>query len=201
MMVLSAFPPPEKGARRVAKTVSNPPRTPANLILCPYVPRIANEPSTWPITVHCGTSKTHSLHRTTISASPLLRYSSRPSISSFLTIRIPHGTLQNNGVAGGRTNRPAERTILHFYISMQNGEKKRNNLRIMYFLFFSATADIFIEKFLHLTNFIKYRRYITRLKIKLPYIFNSRIDDSLQILTYVYRTIFLIKVLVKEQNF
>jgi len=35
-------------------------RTPANLIPCPYVPRITNEPSTWPITVHCGTSKTSS---------------------------------------------------------------------------------------------------------------------------------------------
>lgn len=33
-------------------------RSPANLIPCPYVPRIANEPSTRPITVHCETSKT-----------------------------------------------------------------------------------------------------------------------------------------------
>lgn len=62
----------EEGAKRVhwvAETVSSLLPRPANLIPCPYVPRIANEPSTWPITGHCGTSKTLSPHRTTISAS------------------------------------------------------------------------------------------------------------------------------------
>jgi len=129
-------------------------RTPANLIPCPYVPRIANEPSTWPITVHCGTSKTPSNNHLRVPA--LLRYSSLPSTSSFLTIRIPHGTLQNNGVASGRTNRPAELTTLHFYISKQKMVKKKTRPPACVFLFFYFFYDIFIEKFLHLTNFIEY---------------------------------------------
>lgn len=64
-------------------------RTPANLIPCPYVPRIANEPSTWPITVHCGTSKTPSNNHLHIPS--VLRYTSFPCTfvvplpSAFLT--------------------------------------------------------------------------------------------------------------------
>lgn len=153
----------------MTETVSSPLRTPANLIPCPYVPRIANEPSTWPITVHCGTSKIRSLHRTTISASLLLRYSPLPSTSSFLTIRIPHGTLQNNGVAGGRTNRPAERTTLHFYISMQNGGKKPKHYQLANFSFFLQLPTFLLK---YLMNFIEYRGYIARV--------NFRNNDSLQ---------------------
>lgn len=149
----------------MAETVSNPLRTPANLIPCPYVPRIANEPSTWPITVHCRTSKTHSLHRTTISASPhpppLLRYSSRPSTSSFLTIRIPHGTLQNNGVAGGRMNHPSlnARPCIFIYFAMQNGaKKKQNNLRLMDFSFFSLQHSTFLLKNFYSSRFYRISR-------------------------------------------
>lgn len=98
-------------------------RSPANLIPCPYVPGIANEPSTRPITVHCETSKTLSNNHLRVPPSHVTPRS--PSTSSFLTIRIPRETLRHNGVAGGRTNRPAELTTLHFYISMQNGGKKK----------------------------------------------------------------------------
>lgn len=152
VMVLSAFSPPEKGARRVAETVSNPLRTPANLIPCPYVPRIANEPSTWPITVHCETSKTHSLHRTTISAfslPSLLRYSSRPSISSFLTIRIPHGTLQNNGVAGGRTNHPSlnARPCIFIFRNAKWRKKNRTIYDSRIFHFFLQHSTFLLKNF------------------------------------------------------
>lgn len=90
-MVLSAFSPPEKGARRVAETVScSRFRTSANLIPCPYVPRIANEPSTWPITVHCGTSKTPSNNHLRVLplpfyVTPLSLSPRRSSPSAFLT--------------------------------------------------------------------------------------------------------------------
>lgn len=87
---------------------------------------------------------------------------SRPT-SSFLTIRIPHGTLQNNGVAGGRTNRLAERTTLHFYISMQNGEKKNRSTTSLRIFHFSSQPPTFLSRYL--ANFIEYRRYIARLKI------------------------------------
>lgn len=63
-----------------------------------------------------------------------------------------------------------------------DAEKKQNNLRLMYFSFFFMATDIFIEKFLHLTNFIEYRKYITRLKIKSigVHIFHSRNVNSSQ---------------------
>lgn len=109
----------------MVETVSNMLRSPANLIPCPYVSGIANEPSTWPITVHCGTSKTlnpsgNHLPRTTRRPVPLYHRS---------IPHYPHSSrnLQNNGIAGGRTNRHAERTTLHFYISMQSTEKSRRN--------------------------------------------------------------------------
>lgn len=109
------------------------------------------------------------LYRTTISASlPLTLLLSLPSTSSFLTIRIPHETLRHNGVAGGRTNRPAELTTLHFYISMQNGgKKKQEKSPACEFFHFSLRQPTFLlENFCITINFIEYHECITRLEIK-----------------------------------
>lgn len=154
----SLFLSPEKEARRVAETVSC-----SRFVLPPTWFRVLTSQES-PMNLQPGPSqsivKLPRLYRTTISASlPLTLLPSLPSTSSFLTIRIPHETLRHNGVAGGRTNRPAELTTLHFYISMQNGGKKTREIAgLRIFSFFFTAANIFIGKFLYLDKFYRISR-------------------------------------------
>lgn len=139
---------------RAAETVSSLLRNPArNLIPSPYIPRIANEPSPRPITVHCETFKAPShpiephlrVHLLSLSLSFL--FPGSPTIH-----HIPRETSRiMESLVEGRIVTLNARATLHFYISMQNDEKKKEEAResfcAAYFSFFrTATRNFYLRR-------------------------------------------------------
>lgn len=145
VMVLSAFSLPEKGARRVAETVScslQPDSVSLRLENRQWTFNLAHHSPLWNFQDSLTPSNNHLRV-----PSPSFTLPLSPFHLVLHHLRIPpHGTLQNNGVAGGRTNRPAERTTLHFYISMQNDEKKKKteeSLACVFFIFLYGSRHFY----------------------------------------------------------
>lgn len=121
-------------------------RSPADLIPCPYVPRIANEPSTRPITVHCETSKTLSNNHLRVPPSHVTPHSLPPrrsSPSAFLT--KPFGIMES--LAEGRIVPLNSRPCIFIFRCRMVEKKQEESPACEFFIFLYGSQHFYWKIF------------------------------------------------------